>query len=500
MLSRNKKLAIYILLVSTTLGATACGGNSGNSGGTSPTLTSIAVTPATGSIQIGSTESYTATGAYSDGSHASLTSAVTWASSSMNVATITSAGVATGLAAGSTHITAAVGAITSSPVALSVTTPIAVTFQGVAPLAVAEQIGTGAWAAASLQNNQLSLALPQGTTTYSIAYVCPTEMGMGPLNNEYIIQATVQDGTAYSQTCFNNPTTGSATGSVDASAIAGTATVVIYGAGLFQTSVTGATGTFNATLENGINDIAAVAFDASSHILAVKIVRSQTVPGAVNGGNTITFAASDAVTQQTIAITNIPAGFNPAPAVSAEYETANHTFFYLNGSSSTQYAVVPSTEAHSGDYYSFSANDAGGTHQAIFVFQNATTAGAATLPLPTPLAYAAPAAAAFPSFNLSYSGFSGDAAIAYSANIQWFVNTSTLELITVTATSAYQNGATTLAIPNLTGISGFLQTAASGTTVYWRASAYGGTYQSFMPAPSSSMLSLAVNSSTYVEP
>ena len=55
-------------------------------------LVSIAVTPASPSIAKGLTEQFTATGTYSDGSTADLTSQVTWASATAAVATITSAG------------------------------------------------------------------------------------------------------------------------------------------------------------------------------------------------------------------------------------------------------------------------------------------------------------------------------------------------------------------------------------------------------------------------
>ncbi len=87
------------------------------------------------------------------------------------------------------------------------------------------------------------------------------------------------------------------------------------------------------------------------------------------------------------------------------------------------------------------------------------------------------------------------------ANIQWFAGSpSTLYELTVTATAAYQNGAASLAIPNLTSLSGFLATASSGTTVYWRVTVYGGTYPSYIPVPSSGTLLSADTNGTYTEP
>ena len=66
---------------------------------TAPVLVSIAVTPANPSIAAGQQQQFTATGTYSDGSHQNLTSTATWTSSAPSVATISSGGLATGVAA-----------------------------------------------------------------------------------------------------------------------------------------------------------------------------------------------------------------------------------------------------------------------------------------------------------------------------------------------------------------------------------------------------------------
>jgi hypothetical protein len=84
-----------------------------NSGST-PTLTSIAVTPASPTIQAGGTQQFTATGTYSDNSTQNITSQVTWASSNTGVATIAASGLATGVAVGSTTISATQGGTTGS--------------------------------------------------------------------------------------------------------------------------------------------------------------------------------------------------------------------------------------------------------------------------------------------------------------------------------------------------------------------------------------------------
>lgn len=380
-------------------------------------------------------------------------------------------------------------------------TPITINFAGGAPLAAAAQIGTGAWATAATSGGQLTFSIPTGTTTYAVAYVCPTWQGMSPVNQEFVIEATTTDDTTYTVTCFQNPTTGTATGTASVSAIPGATQIAIAGNHGYGTSVNSTFGAFSASMPVGLNDIAVVAEDSSFDALGVKIVRAQTVPGAVNGGSSISLLSSDATTPQTFAVTNIPAGFNTTPAVGAQYITAGGTLFSLMGNTNTtQYAVVPSTEAATGDYYSFSANTADtATSQSLYSFATATSAGPVSLAMPTPLPYSAPTPAALPSFTLNYSGFSGASAVSDSVSVQWFVN-SVLYETTVTATAAFLNGATTLSVPDLTSLTGFFPSAASGTNIYWLAYVYGGTYQWYEPTPTSGTLAFPQNSGQFTEP
>ena len=88
--------------------ATTGGGNldyciyAAGSAGPAPTLTSIAVTPANPTLVTGTSQPFTATGTYSDGSTANITSQATWSSSLTSVATIAAGGLATAVSAG-TH-------------------------------------------------------------------------------------------------------------------------------------------------------------------------------------------------------------------------------------------------------------------------------------------------------------------------------------------------------------------------------------------------------------
>ena len=81
-----------------------------------PTLTSLAVTPANPGIIPGASQQFTATGHYSDGSAQNLTSQATWTSSNTGVATINASGLATGVFAGTTTISAVLAGVTGSTV------------------------------------------------------------------------------------------------------------------------------------------------------------------------------------------------------------------------------------------------------------------------------------------------------------------------------------------------------------------------------------------------
>lgn len=103
-----KNFLVTLFAVILSIGIFSCGGSTSTGGG-STTLTSIAVTPATPSVFIGGTRQFTATGTYSDSTTADITTSVTWSSSNAAVATIGSTGLATGVAVGTTTITATLG-------------------------------------------------------------------------------------------------------------------------------------------------------------------------------------------------------------------------------------------------------------------------------------------------------------------------------------------------------------------------------------------------------
>jgi hypothetical protein len=71
----------------------------------------------------GKTQQFHAVGSYSDGSTPDITSQVNWMSTYTDIATISAAGLATGLKPGQTEITASLSGVTSIGITLTVISP-----------------------------------------------------------------------------------------------------------------------------------------------------------------------------------------------------------------------------------------------------------------------------------------------------------------------------------------------------------------------------------------
>ncbi len=160
-------------------------------GAAPPTLSSIAVTPANPSIAKGTTQQFAATGTFSDGSTQNLTSTATWSSSNTSVATINSAGLASGVATGSTTMQAISGSVSGSTT-LTVTAPAG---QGTAYVQSAS--GNDHY-----NTSSASAKFPSNVTANdAIAVFCVWESLSQTLNS-----VTDTQGNAF--TIVDNPTTG----------------------------------------------------------------------------------------------------------------------------------------------------------------------------------------------------------------------------------------------------------------------------------------------------
>jgi sugar lactone lactonase YvrE len=152
MLHVIKCIVVTVLLVL----VAGCGGGSGSS---PARLVSISVQTSNLMVPLGGTARFTATGAYSDGSGADLTSSVTWSSSNTAVATISnsagSKGVAAAVAGGSTVISAVFSGVSGSATVNVV--PVGGASQG-SPLVLTGVVAT-------MVGSSAALNLPVGITT-----------------------------------------------------------------------------------------------------------------------------------------------------------------------------------------------------------------------------------------------------------------------------------------------------------------------------------------------
>jgi uncharacterized protein YjdB len=102
-------------------------------------LVSISIAPSASSIPVNTSQQFTATGTYSDGSSADLTALVTWSSSTTAIATVDVGGLVTAVAAGSTNISASFAGV-SQVTPLTVTAP---TIVSIAVTPVGQTLGIG---------------------------------------------------------------------------------------------------------------------------------------------------------------------------------------------------------------------------------------------------------------------------------------------------------------------------------------------------------------------
>src|SRR5262249_24499949 len=208
-----------------------------------------------------------------------------------------------------------------------------------------------------------------------------------------------------------------------------------------------------------------VAFNSSHTLLAMKIVRSQTVPGVANGGNTITLATSDAITtSMPISLPSTPAGFNPPTVIHfASYVTPNGSYAIGIGADPfrpTGFSVGPAAQVQSGDYYlvDLIANSTSAPNRVVSTAQYLKTAAPVNLTLPNPWTVTPPTPAAFPTFTFDYTGLAAQPAVADNAAISWSQGSASFA-INVVATANFQNGTTALTLPDLSALPGFLSPA-----------------------------------------
>ncbi len=268
-------LALPIALIS----VTGCGSPAPN-----PKVTAVSVSPTTATISAGATTQFTASASYSNGTAGALTSGVTWTSSNTTVVTVSSAGLATGVAAGTATIkatadgfsatatlTVTAATVTVASIAVSPTTPTitAGASQQFTATATYSDGSTGnvtasaTWAstnttvatvdAAGLATGHLTgittisatLSGHAGSTTLTVVASTPTSIAVTPSNPSFANGSTQQ----FTATAtYSNNTTANVTSSVTWSS-SDTSVATIASGGL-TTGQGGGTTTISATLNS----------------------------------------------------------------------------------------------------------------------------------------------------------------------------------------------------------------------------------------------------------
>jgi hypothetical protein len=385
---------------------------------------------------------------------------------------------------------------------------------------VATKVGSGVFAAATLSSGVVTLSLPSGTTSFAVAFVCPaislTSAGLQQ-TVENVFEATILDGTSFTESCQTGPSkpdTGVLTGSVDASALSGAHILEVY-AQSAQTGpiglpfpVLGSSGSFSVAAPLGTDRVLVLAYDSVVNgnmetlggLVAAKNFSSQSVPGALNGGNTVVFGAGDATTLEPVTYIGVPSGYS-TPTILAGFELSGGGAVLLGTSDTNGYPAFPAGAVQSGDSYVFSAGarSISNPGEQVRVTTTSASAGPESFTFPAAWMYGGPAPAAWPSLNFAYAGFAGKTGVTDGVVESWKTGATMTNMVVVISTGNSLNGSTTLAVPDLSGLAGFLAAPTSGTNVVWTAEISQGNVPSVSGTREGSTM-LVSNAGTYMAP
>ncbi len=256
-----------------------------------PTLSSIAIMPASISLVAGATQQFTATGTYSDGSTQNLTSSVTWTSSSTAIASINAAGLGTAASAGSATITAADAGVSSTA--------------------------------------NLTVTAPVGPTLTSIAVAPPSTSIMSGATQQYTATGTYSDGSTQNLTSSVTWTSSStAVASINA---AGLATAASAGSTTITAMDAGVSGTANLTVTAPVAPtLTSIAVTPPAPSISAGATQQFTATGTYSDGSTqnLTSTATWASSNNSVATINA-AGL--ATGVSAGSATVTATLTGVSG-------------------------------------------------------------------------------------------------------------------------------------------------------------------------
>ena len=311
-----------------------------------PALVGITLGLNQSSLPVGESEQLTATGNFSDGTVQNLTQSATWSSSAPGVVTISAAGLATGVTAGTSSLSATMTGITSSAT-LTVTAPVLVSIV-VAPGNASVAAGntqqfaaTGTYSDGSTQN--LTGTAAWSSSAPGVATITPGGLATGVKTGQSSLSATMSSITGSATLTVTPPVLVSIAVTPGNASIAVGTTQQFTATGTYSDSSTQNL-TSTAAWSSSDSSVATIGNASGSQGLATTAglgtTTMQATSGAINGSTTLTVTAGFVLTgslntarasHTSTVLTNgmvlIAGGYNGTVLASAElYNPATGTF------------------------------------------------------------------------------------------------------------------------------------------------------------------------------
>lgn len=394
------------------------------------------------------------------------------------------------------------GSGNGSTITLTTAPPVQVnlTVTGAAPIVAASQVNGGSWSTLSLAGSKATFTVPGPTSNYAVAVLCPISAAFPPNQVQAIFEASASDTTSPAVYC---PPTSllTVTFNFNLSAIPSAQQAAIAVGTDLSPYLPGPTS--SASLQNvaaGTEDIGVAAYGTTANTppLGLQIQRGVNITGSpitIPPMNT-----SDQTGSESIAVTNIPSGYTNY--VIASYVTAGGTTIPINGMQvPTSYATIASGDSAQGDFYSVQSTSLNGG-AGVEVVQSFTMPQNLTLNLPGVLSYGGPSPAPYPTFSAAYNGFTGSGMTGWIASNSWVSSASEIEVV-VYATNTFL-GSSSITIPNLSSVNGFVQAPPTNTLVGWALIAFQQSAPYFVfrvtASPPNEAAQYAYVGGSYIEP
>src|ERR1700691_1106330 len=309
-----------------------------------PTLSSISVTSTKLTIAAGTTEQFTATGNYADGSTKNLTASVIWSSQNPNAATITSGGMAKAIAAGTSKnegtiagsaavSTAATNAVSGDVIGSTILTVTSATLVSIAVTPANPSIAkgtteqftaTGTFSDNSTQN--LTGSVTWTSQTSSVATITAGGVATGVTTGTSQIQAASGAVDGSTNLTVTAPTLVSIAVTPANPSIAKGKTEQFTATGTFSDSSTQNL-TSTATWSSGTTTVATIAAGGLATGVAAGTSVIKAVSGGITGSTTLTVTSGTASLQVLVVSPQ-----NPVIADNSATQTFTATGHFSDGS------------------------------------------------------------------------------------------------------------------------------------------------------------------------